>query len=195
MISFSSWFRYVAPGGRTGPADRPVRDDPQHYTSRTFETVCQQAVQTSAFPVSCSPASVAGGNGGEEIDVVGLNQMTDAMLLGECKWTSTRRAGVIRRSHRTRAICLFARTIGEGATLFSRPVCKKVQVVADERPDVYLYGARRARCPVRVKRRCRRRVLSLCQPNGGVCGECRIHSPSSERSTFWRTNETQASTP
>jgi len=88
------WFRYVAPNrgtleqGRTKPVRTTIAETLPTHTSRTFETVCQQAVRTSAFPVSCSRVG-RWWYDGEEIDVVGLNRETNTLLLGECKWTTT----------------------------------------------------------------------------------------------------------
>jgi len=142
------WFRYVAPNqgtleqGRTEPVREAIAETLPTHTSRTFETVCQQAVQTSAFPVSCSRVG-RWWYGGEEIDVVGLNQQTDAMLLGECKWTSTPVGRALFDD--LTALEPSVRWHGDDRevsyVLFSRAgFTKEVQVVADERPDVYLYG-------------------------------------------------------
>jgi len=86
------WFRYVAPNrgtleqGRTTPVRSAIAETLSTHTSRTFETVCQQAVRTPAFPVSCSRVG-RWWYGGEEIDVAGINRETGTLLLGECKWT------------------------------------------------------------------------------------------------------------
>lgn len=87
------WFRYVAPNrgtleqGRTAPVRAAIAETLPTHTSRTFETVCQQAVRTSAFPVACSRVG-RWWYGGEEIDVVGVDRDTNTLLLGECKWTA-----------------------------------------------------------------------------------------------------------
>ena len=87
------WFRYVAPNrgtleqGHTAPVRAAIAETLPTHTSRTFETVCQQAVRTSAFPVSCSRVG-RWWYGGEEIDVVGIDRDTNTLLLGECKWTT-----------------------------------------------------------------------------------------------------------
>ena len=73
------WFRYVAPNrgtleqGRTKPVQTTIAETLPTHTSRTFETVCRQAVRTAAFPVSCSRVG-RWWYDGEEIDVVGVNQ-------------------------------------------------------------------------------------------------------------------------
>jgi hypothetical protein len=142
------WFRYVAPNqgtleqGRKEPVRAAIAETLPTHTSRTFETVCQQAVQTSAFPVSCSRVG-RWWYRGEEIDVVGLNQHTDTLLLGECKWTPAPVGRVLFDD----LTALEPSVRWHGADrevsygLFSRAgFTDELQTVADERPDLYLYG-------------------------------------------------------
>lgn len=142
------WFRYVAPNqgtleqGQTEPVRAAIAETLPTHTSRTFETVCQQAVQTAAFPVPCSRVG-RWWYGGEEIDVVGLNQHTDTLLLGECKWTSAPTGRAVFDD--LTALESDVRWHGDDRTvnyvLFSRAgFTDELQAVADERPDVSLYG-------------------------------------------------------
>lgn len=86
------WFRYVLANrstleqGQTEPVRRAVAETLPTHTSWTFETVCRQAVQTPAFPVACSRVG-RWWYDGLEVDVAGLNEQDDTLLLGECKWT------------------------------------------------------------------------------------------------------------
>ena len=88
------WFRYVVPDrgtleqGHTAPVRATITETLPTHTSRTFETVCQQAVRTAGFPVTCSRVG-RWWYGGEEIDVVGIDRDATHLLLGECKWTSS----------------------------------------------------------------------------------------------------------
>ena len=87
------WFRYVAPNrntleqGRTRPVREAISETLPTHTSRTFETVCQQAVATESFPVSCARVG-RWWYDEQEIDVVGVDSETTTLLLGECKWTT-----------------------------------------------------------------------------------------------------------
>jgi len=87
------WFRYVLPNratleqGHTEPVRETIEETLPEHTSWTFEAVCRQAVRTAAFPVSCSRVG-RWWDGGDEIDVTGVNERTDTLVLGECKWTS-----------------------------------------------------------------------------------------------------------
>jgi AAA+ ATPase superfamily predicted ATPase len=142
------WFRYVAPNqgtleqGRTEPVRAAIAETLPTHTSRTFEAVCQQAVQTAAFPVSCSRVG-RWWYSGEEIDVVGLNQHTDTLLLGECKWTSAPVGRAVFDD--LTALASSVRWHGDDRNvsyaLFSRAgFTDELQTVADEHPEVYLYG-------------------------------------------------------
>lgn len=87
------WFRYVAPNrntleqGRTRPVREAISETLSTHTSRTFETVCQQAVSTESFPVSCARVG-RWWYDEQEIDVVGVDPETTTLLVGECKWTT-----------------------------------------------------------------------------------------------------------
>ena len=104
--------------------------------------MCQQAVQTPAFPVSCSRVG-RWWYSGEEIDVVGLNHHTDTLLLGECKWTSAPVGRAVFDD--LTALASSVRWHGDDRNvryaLFSRAgFTDELQTVAYERPEVYLYG-------------------------------------------------------
>ncbi|MFC6954971.1 ATP-binding protein [Halorubellus litoreus] len=87
------WFRYVLPNratleqGNTTPVRRAIENTLSEHTSWTFETVCRQVVRTAAFPVTCSRVG-RWWYGENEIDVAGINEQTETLLLGECKWTT-----------------------------------------------------------------------------------------------------------
>ncbi|WP_227134614.1 ATP-binding protein [Halorubellus salinus] len=87
------WFRYVLPNratleqGHTEPVRDTIEATLSEHASWTFEAVCRQAVRTAAFPVSCSRVG-RWWYGGDEIDVAAIDEQTDTLLLGECKWTS-----------------------------------------------------------------------------------------------------------
>jgi len=88
------WFRYVLPNratleqGQTGAVRETIGETLPEHVSWTFEDACRQAVRTPTFPISCSRVG-RWWYGGEEIDVAGVNDRTDTLLLGECKWTNT----------------------------------------------------------------------------------------------------------
>ncbi|WP_227134683.1 ATP-binding protein [Halorubellus salinus] len=87
------WFRYVLPNratleqGHTDPVLDAIEETLPEHTSWTFETVCRQATRTPAFPVSCSRVG-RWWYGGDEIDVAGIDEQSETLLLGECKWTT-----------------------------------------------------------------------------------------------------------
>ena len=87
------WFRYVAPNrspleqGHTAPVRKTVAETLPRHVSWAFEDVCRQAVRTPAFPVACSRVG-RWWYDGREIDVAGVNETTETLLLGECKWTT-----------------------------------------------------------------------------------------------------------
>jgi uncharacterized protein len=86
------WFRYVPTNrstleqGHTGPVRQSIVETLPTHTSRAFEDVCRQAVRTQSFPVECSRVG-RWWYGENEVDVVGVNEHTGTLLLGECKWT------------------------------------------------------------------------------------------------------------
>ncbi|WP_136601254.1 ATP-binding protein [Salinigranum halophilum] len=87
------WFRYVLPNrgsleqGHTTPVRDAIVDSLPTHVSWTFEDVCRQAVRTPAFPVTCSRVG-RWWYGEDEIDIVGVDEGTETLLLGECKWTA-----------------------------------------------------------------------------------------------------------
>jgi AAA+ ATPase superfamily predicted ATPase len=88
------WFRFLMPnrssleqGDTESVRDAIVESLPTHV-SWAFEDVCRQAVRTPAFPVACSRIG-RWWYGEDEVDVVGLDEGTETLLLGECKWTAT----------------------------------------------------------------------------------------------------------
>jgi hypothetical protein len=142
------WFRYVAHNrgtleqGRTAPVRSTIAETLPIHTSRTFEAVCQQAVRTPAFPVSCSRVG-RWWYGGEEIDIAGVNRETGTLLLGECKWTTE----PVGRGVFDRLTALESEVRWQGTdrevryALFSRTgFTDELRAVVDERSDVSLYG-------------------------------------------------------
>ena len=142
------WFRYVAPNrgtleqGQTAPVRATIAETLSTHTSRTFETVCQQAVRTSAFPVSCSRVG-RWWYGGDEIDIVGINRDTNTLLLGECKWTAT----PVGRTVFDDLTALEPEVRWQGAdrdvryALFSRSgFTDELRRATDDRSDTTLYG-------------------------------------------------------
>lgn len=87
------WFRYVMPNrsaleqGHTKPVRRSIAETFATHVSWAFEDICRQAVRTPAFPVACSRVG-RWWYGELEVDVAGLNEQTETLLLGECKWTT-----------------------------------------------------------------------------------------------------------
>jgi AAA+ ATPase superfamily predicted ATPase len=85
------WFRYVPPNrstleqGQTAPVRHAVAETLPTHASWTFEDVCRQAVRTGAFPVNCSRVG-RWWYDEQEVDVVCLDESTDTLVLGECKW-------------------------------------------------------------------------------------------------------------
>ena len=141
------WFRYVAPNrntleqGRTHPVCETIRETLPTHTSRTFETVCRQAVSSSSFPVSCARVG-RWWYDTQEIDIVGVDPQTTTLLVGECKWTTDSvgrelltelesTAGNVRwqGSDRTVEYALFAR---EGFN-------SELRQHAEDRDNLYLY--------------------------------------------------------
>ena len=142
------WFRYVAPNrgtleqGRTTPVRSTIAETLPTHTSRTFEAVCQQAVRTPAFPVSCSRVG-RWWYGGEEIDVAGVNRETGTLLLGECKWT----AEPVGRAVFDELEALESEVRWQGTdrevqyVVFSRAgFTDGLRAIVDERSDASLYG-------------------------------------------------------
>jgi len=141
------WFRFVAPNrgtleqGRTTPVRESIEKSLATHTSQTFEGVCQQAVQTASFPVDCSRVG-RWWYKQAEIDVVGLDEQTNTLLLGECKWT-TSRVGVGLLDD-LEALTEDVRWNGTDRTvqyvLFSRSgFTDELRGVASDRSDLHLY--------------------------------------------------------
>lgn len=144
------WFRYVLPNratleqGQTRPVRETITETLPAHVSWTFEDVCRQAVRTSSFPVSCSRVG-RWWYGTEEIDVAGVNDQSNTLLLGECKWTNSPVGQSVladlealeddvrwHGSDRTVVYALFAK---EGFT-------DALQSAVADRDDVYLFTVR-----------------------------------------------------
>jgi AAA+ ATPase superfamily predicted ATPase len=90
---FSFWFRFVYPNrsdleqGNVDAVTDAVVDELDLHTSRVFETICRQAVQHPAFPVSVSRTGTWWYKE-NEIDVAAVHDKQERLVLGECKWTT-----------------------------------------------------------------------------------------------------------
>ena len=147
---FTFWFRFVYPNrsdlerGNPTPVARSVEAGLDEHTSRAFEDVCRQAVRHPAFPV---PTSRVGTwwYGEDEVDVVGIDDGEDGLVLGECKWTTApvgrglladleAKAEAVRwrGSDRTEQFVLFSKNG------FTDALCEE----ASTRTDVSLYDLR-----------------------------------------------------
>ncbi len=144
------WFRFVAPNrgalerGRTAAVREAVAEALPTHTSRTFETVCRQAVELAAAPVECSRVG-RWWYEGEEVDVVGLDPASETLLLGECKWTISPVGPDLLADLKELAPAV--RWRGDDRTvvyaLFSRAgFTDELATLADERADVFLYTPR-----------------------------------------------------
>lgn len=141
------WFRYVFPNrstleqGRTSPVLSSITETLPTHTSTTFEAVCRQAVRTAAFPVDCSRVG-RWWYDEEEVDVAGIHEETETLLLGECKWTNEPVGTAVldgleslepdvrwRGSDRSVHYALFAK----------RGFTAELEATADRRSDVVLY--------------------------------------------------------
>lgn len=86
------WFRYVSPNratleqGRTEPVRETIAETLPVHVSWTFEEVCRQAVRTPAFPIACTRVG-RWWDDELEVDVAGVDEASDTLLLGECTWT------------------------------------------------------------------------------------------------------------
>jgi len=86
------WFRFCLPNrslleqGRSEPVRESIEESFPSHVSWTFEDVCRQAVRSAAFPVDCSRVG-RWWYDDQEVDVVGIDEATETLLLGECKWT------------------------------------------------------------------------------------------------------------
>jgi AAA+ ATPase superfamily predicted ATPase len=142
------WFRYVGPNrspleqGHTAPVRDTIAETFPTHVSWAFEEVCRQAVRTPSFPVSCSRVGRWWYNG-DEIDVVGIDEQTETIVLGECKWTSEPVGESLlsdlerltpdvrwRGTDRTVRYALFSKN---GFT-------PEIDAVADERTDLHLFA-------------------------------------------------------
>ena len=93
---FDFWFRYVYPyqaeleSGRPAVALADIRRTFDQYVSRTFEDCMRSWVwhlsDTGALPLTVHKLG-SWWNRSTEIDLVGLNDETHDILLGECKWS------------------------------------------------------------------------------------------------------------
>ena len=92
------WFRFIDPN-RSGIEQAPelvleerILPDLDSFTAKTFEDVCQEALWQLTRDSALEFTYGAIGRwwyGEHEIDVVGLDDRTPAVIFGECKWTST----------------------------------------------------------------------------------------------------------
>ncbi|QLD88800.1 ATP-binding protein [Natronomonas salina] len=87
------WFRYAMPNratleqGDSGAIRRTVMETFPTHASWTFRDVCRQAVRSPSFPVACSRVG-RWWYDEHEVDVAGVDEETETLLLGACKWTA-----------------------------------------------------------------------------------------------------------
>lgn len=86
------WFRYVLPNrstleqGHSAPVRDAIAESLPTHVSWTFEDVSRGAATRPDFPVSLSRVG-RWWYGEQEVDVAGLSEEDETLLLGECKWT------------------------------------------------------------------------------------------------------------
>ncbi len=91
---FKFWFRFVYPKlnslerGATRNCRRSVESGMDEYVSWIFEEVCREAVYKEDFNFEATDVG-RWWYKEEEIDVVALNEESDEILFGECKWTNS----------------------------------------------------------------------------------------------------------
>jgi AAA+ ATPase superfamily predicted ATPase len=91
---FRFWFRYVFPNqgdlemGRTDEVLRQMRQTFESlFVATAFEAVCADLVRSHSLLLPFHPLKVGGWwDKDAEIDLVALNDETDDVLFGECKW-------------------------------------------------------------------------------------------------------------
>ncbi|MFC7227978.1 ATP-binding protein [Salinirubellus salinus] len=141
------WFRFVSPNraqlerGATDAVLDVVREGLPTHTIWTFEAVCREAVSTDSFPVECSRVG-RWWYGEDEVDVVGLNEGTETLLLGECKWTNDPVGPGLLRSLEATEPEVGWRGDDRAVTyaLFSKAgFTDDLAALADERDDLLLY--------------------------------------------------------
>jgi len=91
---FRFWFRFVYPRlnslerGATSECRRSVEAGMDEHTSWIFEDVCREAVYKEGFRFDATDVGRWWYNE-EEIDVIAVDEETNELLLGECKWTGS----------------------------------------------------------------------------------------------------------
>lgn len=91
---FRFWFRFVYPRsnslerGATSECRRSVESGIDEYASRVFEDICREAVYKEGFGFDATDVG-RWWYKEEELDVVAVNEETNGLLLGECKWTES----------------------------------------------------------------------------------------------------------
>jgi AAA+ ATPase superfamily predicted ATPase len=91
---FKFWFRFVYPKlnslerGATAECRRSLESEMDEYVSWIFEDVCREAVYKKGFGFEATDVG-RWWYKEDEIDMVALNEGTDEILLGECKWTDS----------------------------------------------------------------------------------------------------------
>lgn len=92
------WFRFIEPN-QSGIEQAPelvleerIIPELDRFVSKTFEDVCQEAIWHLVKSKQLNGSYGAIGRwwyGEHEIDIVGLDDRTPAVIFGECKWTNT----------------------------------------------------------------------------------------------------------
>lgn len=142
------WFRYVGPNrspleqGHTEPVRETIAETFPTHVSWTFEEVCRQAVRTPSFPISCSRVG-RWWYDGNEIDVVGIDEQTETIVLGECKWTNepVEESLLIELEQLTPEVRWHGTDRTVRYALFSKNgFTPELETVADDRSDLHVFA-------------------------------------------------------
>lgn len=95
---FNFWFRYVYPNridlevGRSEEITALVKKDFPGYGGRMFEVLVDELIRTKYVLKQFSFSEIGRWwHGGEEIDIVGINEATKDIVFAECKWQTLSR--------------------------------------------------------------------------------------------------------
>ncbi|MBS3748119.1 MAG: ATP-binding protein [Candidatus Thermoplasmatota archaeon] len=143
---FSFWFQFIYPYQQLIELDKQnmllqsIREQLNKHYSFTFEQVCQELLSQGSFSKIGSWWDKT-----EEIDVVGLDELHNRIVFGECKWTKKKVGMNIFERLLEKSNCVSwkndKRT--ESFTLFSKSgFTKRLMEEANQRDNVYLFAAK-----------------------------------------------------
>jgi hypothetical protein len=143
---FSFWFQFIYPYQQLIELDKQnmllqsIRERLNKHYSFTFEQVCQELLSQGFFSKIGSWWDKT-----KEIDVIGLDELHNRIVFGECKWTKKKVGMNIfekllekservswKNDKRTESFALFSKS---GFT-------KRLMEEADQRDNVYLFAAK-----------------------------------------------------